>query len=70
MPVLKPFAGRYSMFYSYSNVVVFQVTSASSSPEKCLTCTRALLPTKTGILTLSTTQMLNMVRTCWYTPVL
>lgn len=38
-----------------------QVTSASSSPEKCLTCMRALQLTRTGTLRFSTSQMLSMV---------
>lgn len=38
-----------------------QVTSASSSPEKCLTCTRALQLTRTGTLMFSTSLMLSMV---------
>lgn len=41
--------GTHGVF-SYYLFVWLQVTSASSSPEKCLTCTRALRLTRTGTL--------------------
>lgn len=49
------------MYVPSGTHVLIQVTSVNSSPERCLTCTKALPATRTGTLRYSTTHLLNMV---------